>query len=46
MCATDAAELGERELATNLTIRARDLVGEDAAMALLALIREGDSDAS
>ena len=42
MCATDAASAGERNLATKLTLRARDLVGEPAAMALLKLIREGD----
>ncbi len=46
MCASDAAAAGQRNLATDLTIRARDLVGEDAAMALLALIREGEEDAS
>ena len=44
MCAGDAARLGQREVATELTVRARDLVGEKAAMALLALIREGDDD--
>lgn len=43
MCATDAAEMGQRDVATRLTLRARDLVGNDAAMALLALIREGDA---
>ena len=42
MCATDAARMGEANLATGLTLRARDLVGEPAAMALLKLIREGD----
>lgn len=42
MCATDAASMGETNLATGLTLRARDLVGEPAAMALLKLIREGD----
>ena len=45
MCASDAAAMGQRDVATNLTIRARDLVGEDACMALLALIHEEDSDA-
>jgi hypothetical protein len=39
MCATDAVDLGDRALATNLTLRARDLVGEPAAKALLELIR-------
>jgi len=43
MCASDAAVAGERGLATELTIRARDLVGESAAMALLELIRESDA---
>jgi tetratricopeptide (TPR) repeat protein len=43
MCAGDAAAMGDRNTATNLTIRARDLVGEKAAMALLALINgEGE----
>ena len=42
MCAGDAAELGQRDVATNRTIRARDLVGEQAAMALLALIHDED----
>ncbi len=45
MCATDAASAGARDVATNLTLRARDLVGEPAARALLDLIREGDEDA-
>ena len=39
MCAQDAVAAGQRDVATNLTLRARDLVGEQAAMALLALIR-------
>ena len=46
MCAADAAAMGQRDVATNLTLRARDLVGEEAAMALLALIHEEDSDAN
>lgn len=45
MCAGDAAALGQRDTATELTIRARDLVGEQAAMALLSLIHEGDEEA-
>lgn len=45
MCASDAAAMGQRDVATNLTLRARDLVGEEACMALLALIHEGDADA-
>ena len=45
MCAADAAEMGDRYTATELTLRARDLVGEQQAMALLALIRaEGGAD--
>ena len=44
MCATDAAAAGERDVATKLTLRARDLVGEPAAMALLELIRSSEAD--
>ena len=44
MCATDAVAAGARDVATNLTLRARDLVGEAAAKALLELIHEGDKD--
>ena len=44
MCAGDAARMGDRNTATELTIRARDLVGESAAMALLALINEEGRD--
>ena len=44
MCATDAAEAGARDVATTLTLRARDLVGEPAAKALLELIRECDAE--
>lgn len=43
MCATDAADAGQRDLATALTLRARDLVGVSAASALIQLVREGDS---
>lgn len=46
MCASDAAAAGDKNLATRLTVRARDLVGEPAAMALLQLIREGDRELS
>ena len=45
MCAADAAAMGQRDVATNLTLRARDLVGEKAAMALLELIRSDDEEA-
>ena len=44
MCAGDAAAAGDRNTATNLTIRARDLVGEKAAMALLELIHEDEGE--
>ena len=44
MCATDAARAGDRNLATTLTMRARDLVGEEAALALMQLIRSADED--
>lgn len=44
MCATDAAAEGDANTATDLTVRARDLVGEDACMALVKLIRETDAD--
>ena len=43
MCATDAAKVGERNLATTLTVRARDLVGAPAVKALLELIRDADA---
>lgn len=43
MCASDAAATGARDVAANLTLRARDLVGEAAAKALLELIRESDA---
>lgn len=45
MCAGDAAAMGQRDVATNLTIRARDLVGEKAAMALLELIHSDGEEA-
>lgn len=44
MCATDASQAGDRDEATRLTIRARDLVGEDAAKALIQLIHESDAE--
>lgn len=43
MCASDAAAADARDVAANLTLRARDLVGEAAAKALLELIRESDA---
>ena len=44
MCATDAARAGVKELATNLTVRARDLVGAPACKALLELIHSADEE--
>lgn len=44
MCATDAADLGQRDTAAQLTLRARDLVGEEATMELLRLIRAEDEE--
>lgn len=44
MCASDAARAGDRELAANLALRARDLVGEPAARALAELVNEVDDD--
>lgn len=46
MCAGDAAAAGARDVAANLTLRARDLVGEPAAKALLELIHETDEGGS
>ena len=46
MCAGDAAAAGARDVAANLTLRARDLVGEPAAKALLELIHETDEGSS
>ena len=44
MCATDAAADGDRQEATRLTVRARDLVGEEACAALIKLVRESDAE--
>ena len=44
MCAGDAVRAGERDVAATLTLRARDLVGEPAARALLELIHESDAE--
>lgn len=46
MCATDAADEGDRNEATRLTLLARDLVGAPACEALLRLIRESDAELS
>lgn len=45
MCASDAVAAGARDTAAELTLRARDLVGEPAAKALLELIHETDGPA-
>ncbi len=44
MCATDAAKIQDRHLATELTVRAYNLVGAKAAEALLSFIREADEE--
>ena len=44
MCATDAASEGDKQEATRLTVRARDLVGEDACAAIIKLVRESDAE--
>lgn len=46
MCAGDAAAAGAGDVAVSLTLRARDLVGEAAATALLDLIHETDEGGS
>lgn len=44
MCATDAAAQGDTDEATRLTVRARDMIGEEAVAALVKLVREGDAE--
>ncbi len=44
MCAVDYARMGQGDEATRLTLRARDLVGEQAAMALMQLIRSDEDE--
>ena len=44
MCATDAAAEGDKQEATRLTVRARDLVGEEACAAIIKLVRESDAE--
>ena len=44
MCASDAARTGHRDLATNLTVRACDLVGAPAATALIEMIHAADAE--
>lgn len=43
MCATDAADAGDRNLAASLTVRARDLVGAEACALLVDVIRASDN---
>lgn len=44
MCASDAAAAGDRNKATQLTVRARGLIGDEACRALVKLIRESDAE--
>ena len=44
MVASDAAATGHKDLATTLTVRARDLIGAPAAAALIELIHQTDAD--
>ncbi|WP_051353726.1 tetratricopeptide repeat protein [Atopobium fossor] len=46
MVASDAAATGHKNLATTLTVRARDLIGASAAAALIELIHQSDSDSA
>lgn len=43
-CALDEAQQGNKPEAAEFTVRARDLIGEPAAMALLKALREVDED--
>lgn len=44
MCASDAARANEVSRATEFTVRARGLVGDEAARALIQLINESDAE--
>ena len=44
MCASDAAAEGDRDQAARYTLRARDLIGQDACAALIQLIHESDAE--
>lgn len=44
MCATDAARDGDQAAATDYTVRAHNLIGEEGARALVKLIRESDAE--
>ena len=43
-CASDSARAGDVDAATNLTVRARDLIGQEACTALIKLIHESDAE--
>ncbi len=42
MCAVDAANIGDKNQATNLMLKARNLIGAPACQALLELIQDAD----
>jgi len=44
MCASDAARTGDTHRAAAFTVRARGLVGDEAARALIQLINESDAE--
>ena len=44
MCASDAAAAGDRDQAARYTVRARDLIGQEACAALIQLIHESDAE--
>lgn len=44
MCASDAAASGDRNEAARYTLRARDLIGQEACAALIQLIHESDAE--
>ena len=44
MCASDALDAGNANQAASLTVRARNLIGEEACRALIKLIRESDAE--
>ena len=44
MCASDALDAGNANEAASLTVRARNLIGEEACRALIKLIRESDAE--
>ena len=44
MCASDAASAGDRDQAARYTLRARDLIGQEACAALIQLIHESDAE--